>query len=103
MKHHLKAVIYDKRGRVLSIGENSYVKTHPIMARYGKAVGQPDRITLHAEVSAILKCPDLSKAHSIFVSRFNKQGAPRLAKPCPICQSLIDATGIKHVYYTTNE
>ena len=43
------------------------------------------------------------KAYAITVYRFHEDGRPALAKPCPICQSMIDAAGIKHVYYTTDE
>lgn len=99
-KQTLTAVIYDKRGRVLSIGQNSYVKTHPIQAQHAKSVGEPDRQYLHAEISAIVKCKALSRAHSIFVSRWSKNGTPMLAKPCLICQSAIKAAGIKVVRHT---
>jgi deoxycytidylate deaminase len=60
----------------------------------------PDKHYLHAEVHAIVKCRDLSKAHKIFISRFGKEGQPLLAKPCPVCQSAIQAAGIKVVEYT---
>jgi tRNA(Arg) A34 adenosine deaminase TadA len=96
----IKAVIYDRKGRVLSIGYNSYVKTHPMQARLAMAAGEPDRTFLHAEVHAIVRCRDLQKAHRIFVSRWDSQGRPKLAKPCTICQSAIKAAGIKHIFHT---
>lgn len=99
-KHDITAVIYDKRGRTLSIGQNSYVKTHPIMARYSRSMGEPYKQFLHAEVAAIIKCRDLKKAHKIFVSRYNKAGELVLAKPCPICMTAIKAAGIKHIEHT---
>ena len=99
-KHDLTAIIYDKRGRVLSIGKNSYVKTHPIMQRLAKHTDNPHRIFLHAEVSAILKCDRLEDAHKIVVFRFDKKGNPVNAKPCEICQSAIKATNIKIVEHT---
>lgn len=100
MKHHLKAFIYDKKGRILSIGENSYTKSHPKMAEYARKSGTPYKIFLHAEMSAILRCPDLSKAYRIHVHREGKQGDPLNAKPCPICMSAIQATNIKHVTWS---
>ncbi len=99
-RHALTAVIYDKRGRVLSIGQNNYVKSHPMMAKYAREVGLHKKIFLHAEVQAILRCKDLSKAHRIFVSRFGRTGLPLNAKPCPICQSAIKAAGIQIVEHT---
>lgn len=96
----LTAIIYDKRGRVLSVGQNSYCKTHPMQAEHAKKLGQPERQYLHAEIHAIVRCKDLSKAHRLFVSRWNRQGEPVLAKPCPVCMSAIRAAGIEIVEHT---
>ena len=99
-KQNITAVIYDRKGKVLSIGKNSYVKTHPLQAKHAHRVGLPNKLFLHAEVSAIIKCKDLSKAHRILITRIGKTGNPLLAKPCPICESAIKHTGIKIVEYT---
>ena len=45
------AIIYDKRGRILSIGKNSYVKTHPLQARYATEVGLCEQVFLHASTA----------------------------------------------------
>lgn len=99
-KQNLSAVIYDKRGRVLSVGYNSYVKTHPLQAEHAKKVGLDDKVFLHAEVHAIVRCRDIDKAYKIFISRWNKKGKPLYAKPCPVCESAIRAAGIEVVEYT---
>jgi deoxycytidylate deaminase len=99
-RQSIKAVIYDRRGRVLSIGYNSYLKTHPIQAHHARVAGEPERMFLHAEIHALVRCRDLSKADKIFVSRWDNNGRPKLAKPCKICQSAIDAAGIKKVVHT---
>ena len=99
-KQAITAIIYDKRGRVLSIGQNSYIKTHPLQAKYAAQNGNEHAIYLHAEIHAITKCPDLSKAHKIVVTRYDKRGQPALAKPCPICSSAIAATPIQIVEHT---
>lgn len=99
-KQTLSAVIYDKRGRVISIGQNSYVKTHPLQAKHAAEVGLPDKQYLHAEIHAIVRCKDLTKAHKIFVSRWDKKGNPMLAKPCPVCVSAIEAAGIQLIEHT---
>ena len=96
----ITAIIYDKRGRVLSIGKNSYVKTHPYQAKFAERVGLPHKQFLHAEIHAIVKCRHLIKAHKIVVIRFDKSGEAKSAKPCPVCQSAIEASGIKIIEHT---
>ena len=100
VQHQITAILYDKRGRVLSIGKNSYVKTHPYQAELAKAAGQADKIYLHAEIDAIIKCRDLDKAHRISIFRTTKNGEYGLAKPCSICCSAIKAAKIKVVEHT---
>lgn len=96
----LTAIIYDKRGKVLSIGKNSYVKTHPLQYKHACEVGLPDKQFLHAEIHAIARCRRLERAHRIVVMRFDKQGNPCNAEPCVICRSAIRAAGIKVVEHT---
>lgn len=99
-RQNITAVIYDKRGRVLSIGKNQYLKTHPLQAKHAHAVGQHERMFLHAEIHAIVRCKQLHKAYKILVSRWDRKGNPMLAKPCMICQSAIKSAGIKIVEHT---
>lgn len=96
----ITAIIYDKKGRILSIGKNSYVKTHPKQARHACKVGRPDKVFLHAEMDAIIRCKDLSKAYKIFVTRISRKGLYVNAKPCPICEDAISETLIKEVEWT---
>jgi tRNA(Arg) A34 adenosine deaminase TadA len=96
----LTAIIYDKRGRVLSIGKNSYIKTHPLQAKHAHMTGLSDKLFIHAEISAIVRCRDLSKAHKILVTRVGRNGDLLLAKPCPICQSAIREAGIKYIEHS---
>ncbi len=101
MNHSLTAIIYDKRGNILSIGKNSYVRTHPLQAKFAKKAGLEKKVFIHAEIDAIVKCKDLSKAYRIVVMRFHKNGLPASAKPCPICENAIsELTGIKVVEHT---
>lgn len=96
----LTAVVYDRKGRILSVGQNSYIKTHPLQAKHADKVGLPEKQFLHAEIHAIVRCKDITKAHKILVSRWNKNGEPMNAKPCPVCQSAIEAAGIELVEHT---
>lgn len=99
-KHNITAILYDKRGRVLSIGKNSYVTTHPFMAKCAAAVGEPDKIYLHAEVAALVKLKDWSRAASIVVTRFTKDGLPASSRPCKACAHALALAGIKHISHT---
>lgn len=96
----ITAFIYDKRGRLLSMGKNSYIKTHPLQAKHAKACGEHAKVFLHAEIHAIARCKDLEKAHKIVITRFYADGRPALAKPCAICQSAISKTPIKIIEHT---
>lgn len=100
-QHNLKAIIYDRKGKILSIGQNSYYKTHPYQARLAKSCNLDHKIYLHAEIAAIIRCEDITKAHRMFISRIDQSGQSRLAKPCPICVKAIEAVGIKRIEYTT--
>ena len=99
-KYKLKATIYDKRGRVLSSGENSYEKTHPLQVKLAHKNGRPDAIFLHAEIAALVRLKDWRKAHKIYIERYDENGNPRLAKPCKICQAAIEMAGIINVEHT---
>jgi tRNA(Arg) A34 adenosine deaminase TadA len=102
-KQNITAIIKDRKGKILSIGKNSYTKTHTLQARLAKKVGLDDKIYLHSEIDAIVKCKNLDKAYEIFIYREGKNGRLLNAKPCPICQAAINATPIKIIQYTTGE
>lgn len=90
-RYEITAKIYDRRGRLLSVGRNSYTKTHPIMAKFCHLVS-PHKLFVHAEVDAIAKCRTkrvLHKAYRIVVERYNVDGTPAFCHPCPICMAAI--------------
>ena len=97
---NLTATLYDKRGRVLATGTNSYTKSHPLQGKFAEEAGKPDAIFLHAEIDALRKCKDWSLIRKIKVERYDAKGQPRLAKPCRVCQHAIDTVGIPEVEYT---
>lgn len=101
-KHHLKATIFDKRGNVISTGENSYTKTHPYQFTLAKKIGRPNAIYIHAEVAALIKLSkkEKQKAHRIFIERYDANGNPVLAKPCKACQLALEEAGIKIIEHT---
>lgn len=103
LKQSLTSIIYDKRGRILSIGKNSYTKSHTLQAYHANKVGLPLKIFIHSEIDAIVKCKDLTKANSIKVFRTNSVGEYMLAKPCKICMSALACAGIKNITWTTGD
>jgi len=98
-RHFILAKCYDKRGKLLGKGTNSYKKTHPLQKFFATFAGLPLKIYLHAEVAAILQCKN-RKIHRISIERFDKHGQPVNAKPCLICQEAIKAFGIQVVEHT---
>jgi deoxycytidylate deaminase len=99
-QQNITAVIYNKRGRIIAIGKNSYIKTHPLQAKYANRVNEKERIYLHAEIAALVKLKDWSEAYKIVVVRLNRAGVPVSAKPCPGCQLAIREAGIKVVEHS---
>lgn len=97
-RYELTALAYNKRGKLLAVGKNSYTKTHPLQAFFGKKGGKPNAIYMHAELAALLKAKE--PVHRLVVTRFNKKGQPVLAKPCPGCQEAIKYFGVKYVEHT---
>lgn len=98
-KYKIKAFCYDKRGRILSIGENSYVKSHPLQAYIQRRVGYPEKVYIHAEVQAIIRARG-KDIHKIRVERYNSKGEQQNACPCAGCQLAIKEAGIKLVEFT---
>ena len=97
-KYDITALAYDKRGKLLAVGKNSYVRTHPLQAKFSKKANKPDAIYLHAETAALLKAR--AQVHKLVVLRYDKQGNPTLAKPCAACQLAIKHFGVKYVEHT---
>ena len=101
VKQDLTAIITDKRGRILSIGKNSYIKTHPLQALIAEKLKQPHKIFLHAEIDAIIKCRQLEKAYKIQIFRTNSKGEYLLAAPCSICkEAILTYSPIKIIEHT---
>lgn len=98
-KQIITAIAYDKKGNVLSVGRNSYIKTHTIQGRYARKVGRPSSIFLHAEIDALIKAKR-KNVYRMFVSRLGRDGTYCLAKPCPICQAALEDYGVKVVEHT---
>lgn len=101
-RQELICLAYDKRGRLLSVGRNSYQRTHRVQWKYAVKEGKPAAVFLHAEIDALIRARG-KKVHRVFVSRSDAHGKLAMAKPCPICQRALDDFGVKIVEWTTGE
>lgn len=98
-KFKIVCTTFDKKGNILSKARNMYNKTHPLMKYFSEKAGEPERISLHAEVYALIKAK--KEVHSILVERYMQDGSPALGAPCACCREAIKAFGVKKVRYTT--
>ena len=83
----------DKRYNVLSVAGNTYVKTHPQQASWAKKRGSPDKQCLHAEMRAAIMLAKSGKANSakfLYVAAVSLSGNILCAKPCMVCQMMLD-------------
>lgn len=98
------------KNKIISVGWNSQDKTNPVQKEYNKLRGYDpyatnDRSTLHAEMTAMLKCRrmdiDWSKV-TMFVFRIKRDGSQGMARPCPACMGYALRLGIEQFYYSTD-
>ena len=91
-----------RKGRVVVSTTNVEGKTHPRQSELAVRVGQPYRRSLHAELRALLKATKIV-ADTLVVGRVNSKNELCLARPCPVCQLAISESGIRSVYYSTDD
>ena len=89
-----------KKGRIVVAATNVEGKTHPLQTRLANMVGEPYRVSLHAEIRALIK-NKRNGCDTLLVCRVNKRGEFMMSKPCQVCQQAIRESGVKNVYYTT--
>jgi tRNA(Arg) A34 adenosine deaminase TadA len=99
-KKKVGAVLLNK-SKVIVTATNLENKSHPLQASFAIRAGLPEKIYLHAEIAALIKCKD--DVDTIVVARVNNQNKLRMAKPCPICSLALAESGITSVHYTTNQ
>ena len=87
------AIFTDKRSNVLSVAGNTYAKTHPQQASWAKKRGSPDKQCLHAEIRAAImlaKSGKAEKAKYLYIAAVSEAGNVLCAKPCVVCQMMLD-------------
>jgi len=98
-KQKVIAKAYDKRGRLLAVGENSYIKTHPLQAEFAEKAGNSLAIYLHAEIDALIKAK--GPVYKLSVERRLADGTLGNAEPCKICKLAIERAAVQVVEYST--
>jgi deoxycytidylate deaminase len=87
--------------RIVSVGTNSYTKTHTKALKF-KHRGN----YIHSELSAIVHFPRKTNLRIqdciLYNLRVRPAGDFGLSAPCKSCRNLIDAFGIRKVFYTNN-
>ena len=101
-RYQITACCFKKDGTLLSVGSNSYTKTHPLQKYFANKVGQPAKQFLHAEIQALIRARNTQPIYSMTITQFDtKTGKFQDAKPCPICIEAMKAFGVKKISYTT--
>lgn len=102
----LGCVLVDKH-RIISSGHNSSTRCSPLQKKMDtERFGYSDlhRGPVHAETACLLPLikqrADLSRSE-LYIVRRHKDGSLALSRPCPGCMSLLRASGIRRVYYST--
>lgn len=86
--------ILTRNSQFLSSAPNKF-RNHPWI--------NPLNATVHAEVAAIKKCLNGTRGSTIYVARVDREGLPRLARPCNRCMQTMYLAGVREVVYTTND
>ena len=87
------AIFTDKRNNVLSVAGNTYTRTHPQQARWAEKRGVPNKQCLHAEIRAAImltKSGKSEKARYLYIAAVSEAGNVLCAKPCIVCQMMLD-------------
>jgi deoxycytidylate deaminase len=90
-----------RKSKVVATAVNLETKSHPLQKRLAERVGLGPKIYLHAEINALIKARE--DADTVVVARVDREGNPKLAKPCPICQLALKESGVVLVHYSTSE
>lgn len=99
-QERLCTIITDKRGRVLSVGYNSYTDSCKMQRFYARVVGLDFCVFSHSEIDALNRLKDTDKPFRAYVARVNRKGLPLMAKPCKICSTALENFGVRVINYT---
>ena len=102
-RYEITAFVKNKFGLIISVGLNSYIKSHPLQKFFAEKVGKPHNIYLHAEVRALIiaSIQTYGTPYTLTVKRVDRNNKLMDAKPCEICVEAALFFGIKKINYTT--
>jgi len=100
-KYFVICASLDHHNNIISIGQNSYQKTHPMQSRLALKSGGAYREYLHAEIASLVK--SRVAPSGVMVVRMTKNGLIRMARPCNICTLALKEAKVRHVYYTNDD
>lgn len=96
-----------KKSKLLGIGQNNPEKTHTqaliLARRFNIDTKYP---YLHAETDLISRLWGkhyIDGSMKMVIVRLNKKGELRNSKPCSRCSKIIQALGIKDIYWSTDD
>ena len=93
------AICLDKRGQIVSHATNSR-KTHPMQAEYAKRTGKEQKVSLHAEIAALIRARE--DIETVVVARINKRRELRNSRPCPICRLALEEASVSEIWFSTD-
>jgi len=94
------AICLDRQGKIVSWATNSR-KTHPLQAEYAKRLGRQEKVSLHAEIAALIRSRE--DIDTVVVARINKRGELRNSKPCPICRLALEEAEVNEIWFSTDK
>jgi deoxycytidylate deaminase len=97
---HTSVLVY--KNRIVSIGVNSYKKTHPIAWQRGRN----SWCFVHSEVASLAAYRGLVsdlRHCTMYNVRVGVRGDIQLSKPCQNCTKVMIAFGLRRVAYTNDE
>lgn len=87
-----------KKNKIISIGWNTYCKTHPIANKFGHRENN-----IHSELSCIINHKRKSLRNIVMINiRINKRGEIRNAIPCESCKKMLAFYKIDNIIYSTD-
>lgn len=99
-------VVFEKN-KIISIGRNNYLKTHPKAYKYMKkeVVNESDYLpSIHSELSAVLKLGEEDCSDYSFINvRVDNNDRLNNSRPCSGCIELLKQVGFNNFLYSNEK
>ena len=103
-KIRVYSVAVDKRGNYLGEAMNTYRVSHPTQKKWSLRCGMKGKEYLHSETLSLLRALKTGKQIAdLYIARVDKQGNVKNAKPCVICQAMLNSEFPDVVVHYTEE